>query len=129
MIVPDDHVILARKLVESSGVGGGLTQKLDGQPLEGGIPGGAGASFPRRLGSGVPSQIQNLEVAKALARQLAPHVDLFPSLEAVGRGPVAMEFAVRVGQGGHEMGLNHCTSGVRGIDGVLVESQRGGYLG
>lgn len=117
-----------------------LTQKFDGQFLKRSAAGDIGAPSPGRLRSGIPSQVQNLQVSETLARQLASDVDLLPSFEAIGGGPVALELAVWVSQGRHEVCLDHCAAAAtmmrpvvdkfHGVfNGAFVKTQRGGNLG
>jgi hypothetical protein len=68
--------------------------------------------------------VQDLKITKALARELAPDLDALPALEAVCRRPVAEEFAVRVGDGGLELGLDHVERpGRRGTGGAWSDGR------
>jgi len=65
------------------------------------------------LGNGgcCPNFVQDLKIAKALAGELALHVDSLPALEAIGWGPVAEEAALGVGRRRLKLGLDHVERG------------------
>lgn len=123
------HHVRRKYSLRMDGRTGGLTQKLDGQLLKKGFSGLTSTISSRQFRGRIPSQIQQLQVSKTLARQLASYIDLLPSLEVLGRGPVAMESTVWLSQGANEMRLDHCSSLQRGFHSVLTKAQGGRDLG
>lgn len=83
-----------------------LTENLNRQLLDGSLAGSVGATLDGswRVGENLT---QDLKISKALTSELSLDLDTLPALEAVCRRPVTEEFAVGVGNGRLELGLNH----------------------
>lgn len=84
-----------------------LTKKLGRQPLDRSIAGSVGAALRCRPWRTAEDLVQDLEVPKALAGELALDLDALPALEAVCRGPVPEKSAVGLGDGRLELCLDH----------------------
>lgn len=88
-----------------------LTEYLGREPLKGRLSRLVNALLHHRplglLRRRHPNIAQDLQITKALAGELALHLDLLPALEVFGRGPVAEKAALGVGYRRLKLGLDH----------------------